>query len=86
MNCISKGDLNKCMATDCTYHELWIINEINKINVSTNTQVIKFIGELGERWRNMATAYRKYGQGPDANAYEECARMLEKRIEGFAEE
>jgi len=80
MNCLSRGDLNKCMATACTYHELWIINEINKINVSTNTQVIKFIEELEGKWQNMATVYRKYGQGPAANAYEECAKMLEEGL------
>jgi len=27
-NCECRGNLSKCMATDCTYHELWMVKAI----------------------------------------------------------
>ena len=29
-NCTCKGDLDKCMATECSYHELWLIKALRE--------------------------------------------------------
>uniref|UniRef100_A0A6M3LQN5 Uncharacterized protein n=1 Tax=viral metagenome TaxID=1070528 RepID=A0A6M3LQN5_9ZZZZ len=28
--CTSKGDLNKCLRTECNYHNLWMVKEAKK--------------------------------------------------------
>ena len=28
-HCIAKGDIEKCMATRCNYHELWMVKQLN---------------------------------------------------------
>ena len=30
-HCICRGDIIKCLETSCSYHELWMVNEIKKI-------------------------------------------------------
>jgi len=44
----------------------------------------EFIGELEDKFKKLADAYRKYGQKQSADIFDECAAMLEEKIEDFA--
>ncbi|GAF79849.1 unnamed protein product [marine sediment metagenome] len=48
------------------------------------TQAIDFIGGLMEEWRKMAEQYRVIYKTGLAECYEECAEMLETKIEDFS--
>lgn len=48
------------------------------------TQALEFIGALGKEWRDIATKYNKHGEYAAGNAFEECANMLESKMEDFA--
>ena len=48
------------------------------------TQACEFIGQLEAVFKIMADANRKYGQKQAADAFDECALMLEEKIEDFA--
>ena len=48
------------------------------------TQAVDFIGSLEDDWRKMADQYREIGREAEARIYEECAEMLETKIEDFS--
>ena len=48
------------------------------------TQAVDFVGGLEGKWRKMAEQYREPGRDAEAFAYEECAEMLETKIEDFS--
>jgi len=54
------------------------------------TQAVDFIGSLAKDWRKMAEQYRvtgkhrAIGEEIESDCYEECAEMLETRIEDFS--
>ena len=47
-------------------------------------QAVDFVGSLKDDWRKMAMQYRELGRDSEAAAYDECAEMLETRIEDFS--
>jgi len=48
------------------------------------TQVVDFIGGLEKEWRKMAEQYRAINKETEAFCYEECAEMLETKIDDFS--
>ena len=62
----------------------WIENPDEESMIIGRTQACEFIGQLENKFKQLADAYRKYGQKQGADAFDECARMLEAKIEDFA--
>ena len=64
--------------------EPWIENPDEESIIIGRTQACEFIGKLEDDFKKLADAYRKYGQKQSADIFDECAAMLEEKIEDFA--
>ena len=59
---------------------------IEEIRIQGRTEALDFVGTLIEQWKKMAEDYRDKMGSSNAmsTVYDECADMLEKEIEEFA--
>jgi len=63
----------------------WIENPDEESMIIGRTQACEFIGQLEGHFKQLADANRKYGHKQVADTFDECARMLESKIEDFAQ-
>ena len=40
-NCTVRGSLAKCLKTDCSYHELWMVKEIKRVYAREVKRVLR---------------------------------------------
>jgi len=68
---------------------MWTREELYELIVQGRTEALDFIGILIEQYRDLAEEYEMRG-GPcgefQADAYTECADMLETKMEDYANE